>query len=96
MPAPVKFFVLDLDEMRPTFAIIAILLAAPAAAQQPVTDITVDAITHGAFASAPLPEPHWLADGSAYLDLRRAPGGGSDIVRVTAVTGATTVVAAGN
>jgi dipeptidyl-peptidase-4 len=90
----IKFFVLDSDEMRPTFALFAILLAVPAAAQQRGTDLSIDAITHGAFASAPLPEPHWLADGSAYLDLRASPGGGGDdIVRVNAATGATTVVA---
>ena len=93
VPTPVKFLDFDLDEMRPTFALIAILLAAPAAAQQPAPELTVDAITHDAFASAPLPAPHWLADGSAYLDLRATPGGGDDIVRVNATTGATTIVA---
>lgn len=93
VPLPIKFLDLDLGEMRPTFGLFAILLAAPAAAQQPAIDLTVDAITHGAFAGATLPEPRWLADGSAYLDLRADPGGGDDIVRVDASTGATTIVA---
>jgi dipeptidyl-peptidase-4 len=92
--APVKFLDLEPDEMRQTFAFLAILLAAPAAAQQPATDLTVDAITHGAFAGVPMPEPHWLADGSSYLDLKPTAGGGSDIVRVNATTGAESVVAA--
>ena len=92
--APVKFLDLDPDEMRPTFALFAVLLAAPVAAQQPVTDLTVDAITHGAYTGAPMPQPHWLADGSAYLDLRSTAGGASEIVRVNATTGAETVVAA--
>ena len=37
-----------------------------------------------------MPEPQWLADGSAYFDLRPAADGGSEIVRVSAATGATT------
>ncbi|MBK5189018.1 MAG: DPP IV N-terminal domain-containing protein [Gemmatimonadaceae bacterium] len=40
-----------------------------------------------------MPEPQWLADGSAFFDLRPAPGGGNEIVRVNAATGAATVVA---
>jgi dipeptidyl-peptidase-4 len=91
--APIKFLDLDFDEMRPTFGLFAILLAAPAAAQQPGADLTVDAITHGAFAGATLPEPHWLDDGSAYLDLRADPSGGDDIIRVNATSGASTVIA---
>ena len=63
--APIKFFDFHFDEMRPTFGLFAILLAVPAAAQQPSADLTVDAITHGALAGATLPEPHWLDDGSA-------------------------------
>lgn len=91
--APIKFHVLDFDVMRQILGLFAILLAVPAAAQQPAADLSVDAITHGAFAGATLPEPHWLADGSAYLDLRASPGGGDDIIRVNATSGATTVVA---
>jgi dipeptidyl-peptidase 4 len=80
-------------DMRSTSAILAIFIAASAAAQQRAPDLTVEAITHGAFAGAPLPTPQWLADGSAYLDLRASADGGTDIVKVSAATGATTVVA---
>ena len=91
---PIKFLVLDPDEMRTPSIVLATLLAAalPAAAQRGA-DLTVDAITHGAFAGARMPEPQWLADGSAYFDLRPAADGGSEIVRVNAATGATTIVA---
>jgi dipeptidyl-peptidase 4 len=91
---PVKFLVLDPDEMRPLPIVLATLLAAaPPAAAQRGAELTVDAITHGAFAGARMPEPQWLPDGSAYFDLRPAADGGSEIVRVSAATGATTVVA---
>ncbi len=78
--------------MRLSIALLATLLAVPAAAQR-AQDLTVDAITHGAFSGAALPSPQWLADGSAFFDLRRAADGGVDIVRVSASTGASTVVA---
>ncbi|MDB4909916.1 MAG: family peptidase [Gemmatimonadetes bacterium] len=80
--------------MRTPSIVLATLLAAtlPAAAQGGA-ELTVDAIMHGAFAGARMPEPQWLADGSAYFDLRPAAGGGSEIVRVSATTGATTVIA---
>ena len=91
---PIKFLVFGPDEMRTLPIAFATLLAAalPAAAQRG-TELTVDAITHGAFAGARMPDPQWLADGSAFFDLRPAADGGSDIVRVNAATGATTVVA---
>jgi dipeptidyl-peptidase 4 len=91
---PIKFLVLDPDEMRTSSIVLATLLAAalPAAAQRG-TDLTVDAITHGVFAGARMPEPQWLPDGSAFFDLRPTADGGSEIVRVNASTGATTVVA---
>lgn len=69
------------------------LAASTPAAAQRGSELTVDAITHGAFTGARLPEPQWLADGSAYLDLRPSPGGGNEIVRVNAAIGASTVVA---
>ncbi|MDQ2931573.1 MAG: DPP IV N-terminal domain-containing protein [Gemmatimonadota bacterium] len=69
------------------------LAASTPAAAQRGSELTVDAITHGAFTGARLPEPQWLADGSAYLDLRPSPGGGNEIVRMNAATGASTVVA---
>lgn len=69
------------------------LAASTPAAAQRGSELTVDAITHGSFTGARLPEPQWLADGSAYLDLRPSPGGGNEIVRVNAATGASTVVA---
>jgi dipeptidyl-peptidase 4 len=96
---PIKFFVFHPDEMRTTPFVFATLLAAtllvparPAAAQHG-SELTVNAITHEAFAGARMPEPQWLADGSAYFDLRPAAQGGNEIVRVNASTGATTVVA---
>jgi dipeptidyl-peptidase-4 len=91
---PVKFLVFGPDEMRTPSIVLATLLAAtlPAAAQRGA-ELTVDAITHGAFTGARMPEPQWLADGSAYFDLRPARGGGNEIVRVSTATGATTVVA---
>jgi dipeptidyl-peptidase-4 len=91
---PVKFFVFDPDVMRTLPIVLATLLAAvPPVSAQRDAELTVDAITHGAFAGARMPEPQWLADGSAYFDLRPAADGGSEIVRVNASTGATTVVA---
>jgi dipeptidyl-peptidase-4 len=95
---PVKFLVFAHDEMRTTFVALAALAAllaasAPSAAQQQGAELTVDAITHGAFAGARMPEPQWLADGSAYFDLRPAAGGGTEIVKVIAATGASSVVA---
>src|SRR5690349_8377708 len=91
---PIKFLVFGPDEMRTLPIAFATLLAAalPAGAQRG-TELTVDAITHGAFSGARMPDPQWLADGSAFFDLRPAADGGSDIVRVNAATGATTVVA---
>ena len=93
---PIKFLVLASQEMQKTLVLSAILFAVstPAAAQHG-SELTVDAITHGAFTGARMPDPQWLADGSAYLDLRPvgASGGPSEIVRVNAVTGATTIVA---
>jgi dipeptidyl-peptidase 4 len=80
--------------MRTASTVLALLLAASAqAAAQRATELTVDAITHGGFTGARMPEPQWLADGSGYLDLRPATGGGNEIVRVNAATGASTVVA---
>ena len=82
--------------MHKTLVLSALLLVAPTpVAAQRGSDLTVDAITHGAFTGARMPDPQWLADGSAYLDLRPVAGGGggSEIVRVNAVTGATTVAA---
>jgi len=91
---PIKFLVLGPHEMRTTPIVFATLLAVTAsAAAQNGAELTVDAITHGAFTGARLPEPKWLADGSAYFDLRPVPGGGSEIVRINAATGAATVVA---
>jgi len=91
---PIKFLVFGPDEMRTLPIVFAIVVAAalPAGAQRG-TELTVDAITHGAFAGARMPDPQWLADGSAFFDLRPAGDGGSEIVRVNAATGATTVVA---
>ncbi len=93
---PIKFLVLASQEMQRTLVLSAFIFAAsmPAAAQHG-SELTVGAITHGAFTGARMPEPQWLADGSAYLDLRPAgaAGGPSEIVRVNAATGATSIVA---
>ena len=63
---PIKFLVFDPDSMRtPPFVFAALLAAALPAAAQRGSELTVDAITHGAFAGARMPEPQGLADGSA-------------------------------
>src|SRR5512140_1794612 len=81
-------------QMRTPSIVLAILVSTvlPAAAQRGA-ELTVEAITHGAFAGERMPDPQWLADGSAFFDLRPAASGGSEIVRVSAATGAATVVA---
>ncbi|HKG95696.1 MAG TPA: S9 family peptidase [Gemmatimonadaceae bacterium] len=56
--------------------------------------LTVDRIfRHEEFKSATLPSVHWLKDGRSYVDVRANAGGGSDIVRVDLLTGASTVLA---
>ena len=77
----------------PAIVFAALLVSAFPAASQRSADLTVDAITHGAFTGARMPDPQWLSDGSAYFDLRPDASGGSEIVRVNAATGAATVVA---
>lgn len=54
--------------------------------------LTVDRIfTSGDFTVAPMPDPHWLKDGTSYVDVQ--PGnGGDEIVRVNVVTGQKTVL----
>ncbi len=93
---PIKFLVFAHRVMRKTLVLSAFLCAtsAPAAAQRG-SDLTVEAITHGAFTGARMPDPQWLADGSAYLDLRPVASGNgtNEIVRVNAATGALTVIA---
>lgn len=42
---------------------------------------------------APLPAPQWLPDGNSWIETHPAPGGGTDIIRVSAERGDTTVVA---
>ena len=63
--------------------------------QPPASQLTVDRIfRRGDFASAPVPDVHWMRDGASYIELRPAAGGtGTDIVRVNVATGATTVLA---
>ena len=90
--------------MRPFFASIALgalvappLSVRPLAAQQapaaPAQRLTVDRIVKsGDFTAAPAPDVHWLRDGRSYLDTRDAAGGGTEIVRVNAATGAAAVL----
>ena len=80
--------------MRLRFLIV--LLLAPAAAQPQGSDtsLTVARLFGGTeFRSAPPPSIHWLRDGRSYLEARENAQGGSDIVRVDAVSGQTSVVA---
>ena len=66
--------------------------AAPAASTDP-TRLTVDRIfARGEFAAGGAPGLQWLRDGRAYVEVRPAGGGGNDIVRVDAATGASTVL----
>ena len=84
-------------------ALLGLLLSLPAArqlaAQQAPTAaaqrLTVERIVTGDdFRTTPARTVHWLRDGRSYLDIRAAAGGGTDIVRVDAATGAATVLAA--
>ncbi|HEX2717703.1 MAG TPA: S9 family peptidase, partial [Gemmatimonadaceae bacterium] len=75
-------------------ALLLIVTAPALGAQAGDTSLTVDRIfRRGDFRSAPLPSIHWLKDGRSYLDLRENAQGGSDIVRIDAVTGQASVVA---
>jgi dipeptidyl-peptidase 4 len=74
----------------------AMLGAQPAAASRsmaPPESLSLERIfKRGEFRSAPLPSPVWLNSGTAYLDMKSAEGGGTDIVRVDLRTGVTSVV----
>jgi dipeptidyl-peptidase 4 len=72
-----------------------LLLVLPLAAQQPAAPaLTVDAIFGSKqFDGAPMPDIHWLADGTAWATTRANPAGGTDIIRVDAATGGVTVLA---
>jgi dipeptidyl-peptidase-4 len=68
--------------------------AAPVVAQDAASRLSIQRIfATRDFASAPLPNIHWLKDGASYVDVRPAEGGGSDIVRVALATGAVSVMA---
>ena len=88
-----------MDLIRSTLLAAALVgVSLPLAAQQPVargdTSLTIDAIfRRGDFASARLPSVHWLKDGRSYLDLEPNAAGGTDIVRVDVVSGASRVIA---
>ncbi len=70
------------------------LTAPRTAAQEPPARLTVDRIfLRNEFRGAPMPDVHWLPDGRAWVELRPAAGGGTDIVRVDAASGETTVLA---
>jgi dipeptidyl-peptidase 4 len=63
-------------------------------AQNGNSRLSIDRIfRQGEFASARLPSVHWMKDGTAYLDTRDNPAGGTDIVRVDLLTGNVTVLA---
>ncbi|HEU4563979.1 MAG TPA: DPP IV N-terminal domain-containing protein, partial [Gemmatimonadaceae bacterium] len=78
-------------------AVLSVLAAAVAAGTleaQDASRLSIDRIFASRdFVSAPAPSVHWLKDGQSYVDVRRAEGGGADIVRVNVVTGETTVLA---
>ena len=80
------------------------LVSAAAAAQQPVaatsqsaSQLTVQRIfASREFASEAPPAINWSRDGTSYVELRPATGGGTDVIRVDAVTGRPTVLASGS
>jgi dipeptidyl-peptidase 4 len=77
--------------MRRTLVLIICLVARLAPAQQ--RGLTVERIfASSEFASVPFPTIRWMRDGRSYLDIRKADGGGTDLVKVDLVTGATTVL----
>jgi dipeptidyl-peptidase-4 len=68
-------------------------MARTSSTQAPSNLLTVDRIfVTGEFRSKGVPQPHWLANGTSYLDLRRIDGG-VEIVRVDAVSGQVKVLA---
>ncbi|HEY0779681.1 MAG TPA: DPP IV N-terminal domain-containing protein, partial [Gemmatirosa sp.] len=77
-----------------------VVLASTAAAQTPSaatapdpTRLTVERIFgRGEFSVGGAPELQWMRGGRAYVEVRPAAGGGTDIVRVDAATGAATVL----
>ena len=57
------------------------------------TRLTVERIFgRGEFASGGAPGLQWLRDGHAFVEVRPATGGGNDIVRIDAATGASTTL----
>ncbi|MBX6333116.1 MAG: DPP IV N-terminal domain-containing protein, partial [Gemmatimonadaceae bacterium] len=79
----------------PTALAAVLLLGGSARAQNGSGTLSVDRIfARSELASAPTPELHWLAGGTAYVTTRPDPAGGRAIVRVDAATGAATVLAA--
>jgi dipeptidyl-peptidase-4 len=68
--------------------------AAAAPAQSTTGRLSIDRIfAANEFRVPTLPTIQWLADGRSYIDVRANPAGGSNIVRVDAVTGNVTVLA---
>jgi dipeptidyl-peptidase-4 len=67
--------------------------SASTAAQPSSQLLTVDRIfTSGEFRLSPVPQPHWLKNGTSYVDLRNV-NGGVEIVRVDARSGVATILA---
>jgi dipeptidyl-peptidase-4 len=66
-----------------------LFLSLPLAAQQPAApELSVDAIFgNGQFAGAAMPDVHWLPDGTAWVTTRADSAGGSDIIKVDALSG---------
>ena len=88
--------------MRLAIRAVCLLAALPLAAQQPAApaapgtppDLTIENIfARGRFDGETMPDVTWLPDGSAWVALRANASGGSDIVRVDAASGDTTVLA---
>ncbi len=70
--------------------------AAPSSSSTSAADpsrLTVERIFgRGEFAAAGAPGLQWMRDGRSYVEVRPAAGGGADIVRVDAATGAASVL----
>jgi dipeptidyl-peptidase-4 len=68
--------------------------AFPLAAQQPAApELSVETIFgKSRFAGAPMPDVHWLPDGNAWVTTRADTAGGSDIIKVDALTGNATLL----
>lgn len=68
--------------------------ASGAAQGQERDSLSIDKIFSREYALSALPRPVWMSDGKSYVDLRATNGNGFEVVRVNAVSGVPTVLAA--